>query len=194
MGMSKVVSGVARGVWSATNLMRQNQKYWLERFGVKTSRQTLARWVISSSKKLMPLVNLIKEEINSYYLSTIDATSIQVLKEEGRKSTIDSSMYCMRGGPPDKRGVLYEYNAKSHKAYIEGIYDEFQGYIQSDAQDVFVNLDKKKGISMSYCNAHARRKFEPIAKASTAKGIAYTSMMYFKKVRKIKNTKERMAA
>ena len=41
----------------------------------------------------------------------------------------------------------------------------------------FVNLDKKDGINMSYCNAHARRKFEPIAKSSKANGIAYTSMM-----------------
>ena len=140
------------------------EKYWLERFGVKISRQTLAKWVIASSKKLMPLVNLIKEEITSYHLSTIDATSIQVLKEEGRKATTTSSMYCIRGGPPDKRGVLYEYNAKKHKSYVEGIYDEFKGAIQSDAQDIFVNLDKKDGINISFCNAHARRKFEPIAR------------------------------
>ncbi len=161
------------------------EKYWLERFGVKISRQTLAKWVIASSKKLMPLVNLIKEEIISYHLSTIDATSIQVLKEEGRKATTLSSMYCIRGGPPDKRGILYEYNAKKHKSYVERIYDEFKGVIQSDAQDIFVNLDKKDDINMSYCNAHARRKFEPIAKASSSKGIAYKSMMYFKKLYKI---------
>ena len=180
---------------STGNRIYHLEKYWLERFGVKISRQTLAKWVIASSKKLMPLVNLIKEEITSYHLSTIDATSIQVLKEEGRKATTTSSMYCIRGGPPDKRGVLYEYNYKKHKSYVEEVYDEFKGVIQSDAQDIFVNLDKKDGINMSYCNAHARRKFEPIAKASSAKGIAYTSMMYFKKLYKIeaKAKKEKLS-
>jgi len=161
------------------------EKYWNERFGVKISRQTLARWVIESSKKLMPLVNLIKEEILNYHLSTIDATKIQVLKEEGRKATTASSMYCIRGGPPDKKGILYEYNAKKHKSYIESLYDEYKGAIQSDAQDIFVNLDNKENIEMSYCNAHARRKFEPIAKATKAEGLAYTAMRYFKKLYKI---------
>ena len=161
------------------------EKYWDERFGVKISRQTLARWIIESSKKLMPLVNLIKEEIMNYHLSTIDATKIQVLKEEGRKATTASSMYCIRGGPPDKKGVLYDYNAKKHKLYIESLYDEYKGAIQSDAQDIFVNLDNKEDIEMSYCNAHARRKFEPIAKTTKAEGLAYTAMRYFKKLYKI---------
>jgi|TARA_B100002049_G_C16060748_1_gene367934 transposase len=161
------------------------EKYWNERFGVKISRQTMARWVIDSSKRLMPLVNLFKETILDYHLSTIDATKLQVLKEEGRNPTISSYMYCIRGGPPNKRAIIYDYNATQQKVFVETLYSDYQGYIQSDAERIFVNLEQQDGITMSYCNAHARRKFEPLARASTSKGLAYTAMMYFKTLYKI---------
>jgi len=168
------------------------EKYWLERFKVKIRRQTLARWMIESAKKLMPLVNLLKEEIMSYHLSTIDATKIQVLKEEGRKATTASSMYCIRGGPPDKRSILLEYNAQKHKQFVDDLYAEYRGLIQSDAEVIFVKLGDKEGITVSLCNAHARRKFEPIAKASKTNGTAYQAMRYFRKLYKIEANAKRL--
>ncbi len=161
------------------------EKYWNERFGVHISRQTMARWVIDSSKQLMPLINILKESIVDYHFSTIDATKIQVLKETGRKAKTASYMYCIRGGPRDKRAIIYEYNASKQKVFVETLYSDYRGDIQSDAERIFVNLEQKEGITMSYCNAHARRKFEPVAKASQSKGLAYTAMMYFKKIYKV---------
>ncbi len=157
------------------------EQYWLERFKVNIRRQPLARWMIESAKKLMPLVNLLKEEILSYHLSTIDATKIQVLKEEGRNATTASSMYCIRGGPPDKRRILLEYNAQKHRQFVDDLYAEYRGLIQSDAEVIFVKLGDKEGITVSLCNAHARRKFEPIAKASKTNGTAYPAMRYLRR-------------
>jgi len=121
--------------------------------------------MIESAKNLMPLVNL--------------------LKEAGRKATTASSMYCIRGGPPDKRRVLLEYNAQKHKQFVDDLYADYRGLIQSDAEVIFVTLGDKEGITVSLCNAHARRKFEPIAKASKTNGTAYQAMRYFRRLYKI---------
>ena len=161
------------------------EKCWSERFNVKISRQTMAGWIIASAKKMTPLISLIKEAQLSYPISAVDATSIQVLKEEDRKATTKSYMYCMRGGPPDKRSVLYDYNATSHKKFVKDWYADYQGSIHSDAENIFVSLNEEDFISMSYCNAHARRKFEKITKTVHSEGLAHTAMRYFKRLYKI---------
>ena len=161
------------------------EKYWKERFGVRIARQTMAKWVIESAKKMTPLINIMKEEILGYHISSVDATSIQVLHEENRKATTSSYMYCVRGGPSKRRCTIYDYNAKKHKQFVQDWYSGFNGSIHSDAQDIFTNLNDVSGIAMSYCNAHARRKFEPIAKGAKAKGLAYEAMRFFKKLYRI---------
>ena len=161
------------------------------RHGVELSRQTLAKWVIEASKQMMPLVNLFFDEISAYHLSAIDATSIQVLREEGRKATTSSYMYCVRGGPIEKRVIAYAYNASSHKAFVSELFAGYCGDIHSDAQDIFTNLNNIEGINMSYCNAHARRKFEGIAKQSPSDGLAHHAMRVYKKLYDIERRAKR---
>ena len=148
------------------------EKYWSERFNVSVKRQTMASWVIESSRKLIPVVNLLKDTILRYPISAVDATSVQVLKEEDRKSTTSSYMYCMRGGAPEKRAIVFDYNASEHSAFVKNWYSGYRGDIQSDAQNIFANLDAIEGITMSFCNAHSRRGFEKITKLSQSKGLA----------------------
>ena len=50
---------------------------------------------------------------------------------------------------------------------------DYRGLIQSDAEVIFVKLGDKEEITVSLCNAHAHRKFEPITKASKTNGTAY---------------------
>ncbi len=50
------------------------------------------------------------------------------------------------------------------------------------------------GVKLVYCNAHARRKFEPIAKGAKAEGLAMHAMKTYRKLykseRNIKNEKK----
>ena len=57
-------------------------------------------------------------------------------------------------GPPDKRSVLLEYNAQKHKQFVDDLYAEYRGLIQSDAEVIFVKLGDKERITVSLCNAH----------------------------------------
>ena len=55
-------------------------------------RSTMARWLIQVSAKLMPLWNLLEEMTFESGYVAMDATVVQVLKEEGPKAQTKSTM------------------------------------------------------------------------------------------------------
>lgn len=155
------------------------------RFGFEVARNKLARWFIDTSKALQPLINLMKDEIIGYDVASCDPTSIQVLAEPGRAATKKSYWYCFRGGPPDKKVIVYDYNAKSHKQFLVDWFAGFEGYIHVDAQNIFDELENRSGAQLVYCNSHARRKYEPIAKGTKGNGLAKAAMRVYRKLYKI---------
>jgi len=161
------------------------EKRFDTRFGIDLSRNILARWFIASSKALQPLINLLKDEIIDYDVASCDATGIQVLDEPNRKPTQKSYLYCNRGGRPDKKVIFYNYNAEKHKLFLADWFDEFKGFLHTDAQNIFDDLENAGKIKLVYCNAHARRKFEPIAKAVKTDGLAKHAMRIYRKLYKI---------
>jgi len=144
------------------------------------SRQIMARWMILLADKLQPLINLMKDHLLDYDVAAIDATTLQVLNEPGRAPETKSQAYCIRGGPPQKEVTLYEYNAYKQKEYVTELFDGYSGIISADASSVTSGLSDQ--VELSYCHAHARRKFEAIetARRSIKKskrskaGLAYT--------------------
>jgi len=142
------------------------EKVMERRYNWKITRNIMARWMIMVADQLQPLINLMKDRIEGYDIAAIDATSFHVLNEPGRNSQTKSSAYCIRGGPPDKRVILYEYNAYSHKDYVDETLSNFKGVLQCDASAVCNKIAEKETVTLSYCHAHARRKFEQIEKAA----------------------------
>ena len=144
----------------------------------------MSRWMILLADKLQPLVNLMKEEILSYDRAAIDATTLQVLEEPNRKAETKSQAYCIRGGPPGREVTVYEYNGYKQKDYVTELFAEYTGIISSDASQVFKGIEAQKEITLSYCHAHARRKFETIesvrkrGKKKLKPGLAYHALKY----------------
>ena len=161
------------------------EKQLHERYQIDISRETMARWLIELVSKLQPLYNLIKDEIIDYDVASFDATTLQVLLEPGRLPQTKSYVYCTRGGIPGKEAVLYDYNDIEHKQYIVNWFEGFKGYIELDADPFFETLLNQEGVDSVNCNAHARRKFESIAKAAKKKGLAKEALRYFKQLYKI---------
>lgn len=155
-----------------------------ERHGIDCSRQTMARWLIDLMMPLRPIYNLLKDHVIDYDVASCDATTLQVLKEPGRKAETKSYVYCVRGGPPDKSVILYDYNDVEHKQFVHDWFVGFNGYLHVDG-DNFFDLVGSDNASIVNCNAHARRKFEPIAQANKGKGIAKEAMRFFKELYKI---------
>ena len=72
-------------------LYRQEKIY--ARIGVTLTRQSRARWLIVVSQKLMPLYNLLQDDLLSRYYLNMDETTVQVLKEDGKKATSKSYIW-----------------------------------------------------------------------------------------------------
>lgn len=158
-----------------------------QRYHWRIPRQTMARWMIQLSEKLQPLINLMKDQIIDYDVASLDATTLQVLKEPKRPAETKSYAYCLRGGPQGKEVIIYEYNAYSQKNYVTETLLDFKGYLHCDASPVTNEVGSKEGVTLSYCNAHARRKFEQIVTANkNAKHpLAREALHFYKELYKI---------
>ena len=161
------------------------EKQFFSRYGFTLTRRTMAQWLIDLYPKLQPLLNLCKDSLIGHDVASLDATTLQVLREPGRPATRKSYAYCFLGGPPDKKVIIYEYNAESHKQYLLDWFAGFKGIIHSDADPFFDELARHTDMELSYCNAHARRKFEPIAKAVKTDGVAHHAMRVYKSLYRI---------
>jgi transposase len=166
------------------------EKQLRERHGLDCSRQTMASWVIKLMFALQPIYNLLKDEVIDYDVASCDATTLQVLNEPGRSPETKSYVYCMRGGSPDKSVVMYDYNEKMHKQFVKDWFEGFKGYLHVDGDNFFDLIGEI--ANLVNCNAHARRKFEPIAQGTKGKGLAKEAMRFFKDLyqieREAKNT------
>lgn len=161
------------------------EKQLKARFGIDCSRQTMARWLIQLIQPLTPLYNLLKDSVIEYDVSSCDATTLQVLDEPGRPAERKSYVYCMRGGPPGQTVVLYAYNAELHKQFIAQWYTGYQGFLHVDGDNFFDLLGSLEDVERVNCNAHARRKFEPISKATKGSGLAKEALRFYKALYKV---------
>jgi transposase len=159
------------------------EKQLSERYGVDCSRQTMARWLIELMTPLQPMYNLLKDEAIGYDIASCDATTLQVLDEPGRRAETKSYVYCIRGGPPDKSVILYDYNDKLHKVFVNHWFTGFKGYLHVDGDNFFERVGET--ADLVHCNAHARRKFEPIAQRAKGKGLAKEALRFFKQLYKV---------
>lgn len=142
----------------------------LARYGGSISRATMARWVIGLSTQLRPVVNLLKEvQLTTDYLQ-IDETRLKVLKEHGTVPTSDKWMWLVRGGPPDKPVVLFEYDKSRGAKVAKRLLDGFEGrYVQSDGYAAYDAAMAGTDVTQVGCMDHARRRFVKAIKALPAK-------------------------
>ncbi len=159
------------------------EKQLRERYGIDCSRQTMARWLIDLMFPLKPIYNLLKDYIIDYDVASCDATTLQVLNEPGRPAETKSYVYCVRGGPAGKSVILYDYNEKLHKQFVKDWFEGFKGYLHVDGDNFFDLVGEF--ANLVNCNAHARRKFEPVAQGAKGKGLAKEALRFFKELYKI---------
>ncbi|RLA40988.1 MAG: IS66 family transposase [Gammaproteobacteria bacterium] len=142
----------------------------LKRYGGDISRSNMANWIIRLQDTFQPLINLIREvQLEGNYLQA-DETRIQVLKETGKTAQSDKWMWVIRGGPPDKQSVLFEYDPSRAGAVAERLLDGFGGVLQADGYSGYSKVCRSAGITRIGCFDHARRKFVEASRAAEAKG------------------------
>lgn len=150
----------------------------LKRYGGEITRTTMANWLIRLSVQLQPIVNLLEETLLSGNYIQGDETRMKVLKEPGKAASSTKYMWVMRGGPPDRTVVMFNYDKSRGKAVAERLLDQFEGqYFQSDGYTGYDSVCKAKGICHLGCWDHARRKFiESIRAIPKGKKLAKPSI------------------
>lgn len=165
-------------------LYRQEQEF--ERMDLEISRQTMSNWIILASNQwLKPLYDRMRGHLLQQEILHADETTLQVLKEPGRKTHSKSYMWLYRTGRDGPPIVLYDYKttrAGKHPArFLEG----FKGYLHSDGYDGYGLVPE---VILIGCWAHARRNFIDAMKVlpskkdtkltATEEGLAFCNKLF----------------
>ncbi len=149
--------------------------------GIEVNRGTMANWLIRVAEKLQPIWNVLEEwALASGYLG-IDATTVQVLKEQDRKPETKSFMWAR--GSPELGIVLFDYDVSGAGKVAERSIAGFNGALQADAHRGYNRLDTQ--VYRMGCMMHARRKFhEAWLSAQKKSGLAENALKMIKKLYK----------
>lgn len=136
-------------------LHRQMQRF--ERSGVKLPYSTLTDWVSSTCKLIEPLYEALKKQVlQSSYLHA-DETPIKVLDKD-KKGTTHRGYYWVYQNSID-RTLFFDYQEGRGREGPMSVLENFQGYLQTDGYNAYEIFDKRSGITLLHCMAHARRMF-----------------------------------
>lgn len=131
----------------------------LKRYGGEMTRTTLANWIIRLSVTVQPLLDRLEWHLMQVDYIQGDETRLQVLKEPGMSPTGDKWIWVMRGGPPGRTVVMFNYDKSRGGAVAERLLDNFQGrYFQSDGYTGYDKPCAAKGLVHLGCMDHGRRK------------------------------------
>jgi transposase len=136
-------------------LHRQLQRF--ERAGVTIAQSTINDWVKAVLVQLMALYEVHKRQVLASSYLHCDETPLKVL-DETKKGTTHQGYYWVYHNSKDKL-VLFDYRKGRDRAGPDDILKDFIGYLQTDGYVAYEDFDKRTGIILLHCMAHARRKF-----------------------------------
>ena len=164
------------------------QETILQRIGVDIPRATLANWMIQAGHLIQPLINLLQDRLLSYDILQMDETTVQVLKESGRKAQSKSYLWLQRGGPPEHPVVLYHYDPGRGAGVARRLLEGFKGYLQTDGYDGYNAVVATNHLIHVGCMAHARRRFSDAVKAqgkNKQRGKAHRGLTLIQKLYRV---------
>jgi transposase len=136
-------------------LYRQMQRF--KRAGVEIAQSTMNSATARALDSLFSLYEAHKKLVlESKYLH-VDETGIKVVDEK-KKGTTHQGFYWVYHNSKDKI-VLFDYRMGRSREGPDDILKDYQGYLQADGYNVYEGFEKRPGIKVLNCMAHARRKF-----------------------------------
>ena len=130
---------------------------------VDVARGTMANWVIKSGLLFAPLFQALRQELLRNPFIHGDETTVQVLKEDGRRAQNQSYMWVYRSAAgSDRPVVLFDYQPGRGHEHPARFLDGFEGTVMTDGYSAWRLL---KGMNHLGCMAHARRRFDEALKA-----------------------------
>ena len=136
-------------------LHRQLQRF--ERAGIKIAQSTVNDWMKAVLTQLTALYEVHKKHVlQSGYLHA-DETPLKVLDDD-KKNASHQGYYWVYHNSIAKL-ALFDYRKGRGREGPDDILKDFKGYLQTDGYAAYEAFDKREGITLMHCLAHARRKF-----------------------------------
>ena len=138
------------------------------RSGVHTPRSTLAAWAGAGGASLMPLYEAHRAFVLSAAVVHADETPVRML-EPGAGKTIKAYVWAYARGEHDETpGVIYDFCRGRGSKYPADFLAEWSGTLTCDDYSGYDVVFKRDGCIEAGCLAHARRKFDELAKANAS--------------------------
>lgn len=153
------------------------------RHDIDLKRSTMGRWMVKLAEALRPVLNVLSDRLLASFYVACDETSVQVLKEQGRKPEDKSWMWVRSTPYGDKKIVLFDYSPNRSGKVAQELFADYKGILQSDGLNVYDGLESKE-IVLIGCGMHARRKFESAAVdgAKAGKSLGEESLQFFRRL------------
>jgi len=126
-----------------------------KRLNIKISRTNMANWMIKCGTLVQPLINMMQDRLYEQPYIHIDETTLQVLKESGKKAQTRSYMWVMRAA----NIILFNYDPSRSSKVAENLLADYDQAIMADGYAGYDSAVAKNKITRLGCWAHARRYF-----------------------------------
>ena len=178
-------------------LYRQEKEF--QSLGFNLSRTTIANWIIYAADKwAKPVYAVMKQELLKSPVIHADETTVQVLKEEGKKASTKSRMWVYTNPfSAEKTCALFEYHPGRGGKYAKDFLGDYSGYLVCDGFDGY---NKPENTTRCGCFAHVRRKFvealgkEEYPDSVAATGVAWINKLYDESKKEEDKRQERLKA
>ena len=166
-------------------LYRQEQE-WAQS-GILLSRQTMSNWLVKACADwLEPIYQEMQRRLCGHQILHADETTLQVLREDGKRAQSKSYMWLYRtSGEAQRQIVLYDYQRDRKHTHPEAFLKDFTGFLHADGYEGYHKLPDR--IIVVGCWTHLRRKFDEALQtlpkdkwesSDAAKGVAYCNKLF----------------
>jgi transposase len=171
----------------------------LSRYRMNLGPGTLGTWVNTvGGEKVVPLINLMGEELLAAPFMHIDETPLQVLRSDKAVGS-DHYIVVRAGGPPGRRIILYDYIASRTTAALKQLFvgpeGAYQGKFISDGLERYDDIATELKLLHFGCLQHCRTMFFKARKVSqlpSSRTLANAAMVDY--IRPVYQVEERIKA
>lgn len=152
------------------------ERNFRERHGVVIPRQQMVQWTEQIAFLLLGIYRGIWEELQASGYLQIDESPVKVLDPEVKGKAAQGYLwfYSTPGGD-----VFLEFMQSRSRAGPQERLEHFQGYIQTDAYEVYESLRRERPDTLKRlgCLSHARRRFYKALKESSTEAIWFIAQI-----------------
>lgn len=163
------------------------------RSGVHTPRSTLASWSGAGGASLLPLYEALRAFVLSAAVLHADETPVRMLAPGTGKTAKAYVWAYARGEHDGTRGVIYDFCTGRGSKYPAQFLSDWSGTLTCDDYGGYDIVFRREGCIEAGCLAHARRKFDELAKAN-ASPVAAQAIQRIAKIYRIESQAREMTA